>query len=188
MSTTDTDTFCAKCGEPIFDESRSGDPKKRKPCPKCGSTARTFSLEASIQVAASLTASAEVRTYPQALLLAARSLIDTGQHSIAVVVSHMACEVAAERAFCKAYADKGIKYLEEALSELLNSHNLGNDRTRKLYAALTGGIIQDQPFWQEFKEPSKRRNHIIHRGLTVGKDEAEKSMQAASDLVAHLKQ
>lgn len=45
MSAAKTDTFCGKCGTPIYDEAPSGDPKKRKPCPKCGSTARKFSLE-----------------------------------------------------------------------------------------------------------------------------------------------
>lgn len=188
MSIADTDTFCAKCDTPIYDESPSGDPKKRKPCPNCGSTARTFSLKASIKVAASVTAKAKVTTYPQALLVTARSLIDTGQHSIAVVVSHMACEVATERALSDAFAKNGIQYLEESVSKLLGSFNIGNPRLRKLYADLTGDLIEDQPFWQKFKESSERRNHIIHRGKIVGEDEARESLKAATDLITHLKQ
>ena len=64
MSGTKTDTFCGKCGTPIYDEAPSGDPKKRKPCPTCGSTARKFSLEVSARVAVSAMVRATVTTCP----------------------------------------------------------------------------------------------------------------------------
>jgi hypothetical protein len=40
---------------------------------------------------------AEVVTYPQNLFSLARTLIDEGRFSIAVIVAHMACEIATER-------------------------------------------------------------------------------------------
>ena len=87
----------------------------------------------------------------------------------------------------ESFANKGIQYLEEPVVDLLNGYNLANQRIRNLYTALTGDKIQNQPFWEKYKESAVRRNRIIHRGATVGKAEAEESIKAASDLVHHLK-
>jgi len=186
MSEGTTDTFCAKCGTPIYDESPSGDPKGRKPCPECGSTARNFSLELSAHVAVSAMIKAVVTTYPQALLVAARDLATSGQPSISVVVGHMACEIATERALSRAFEQKGVKYLEKPVYDLLRSYNLANDTTRKLFTALTGDRIHDQDFWESFKESSKLRNRIVHRGETIDKERAQESLTAATAVVEHL--
>lgn len=186
MTTESDKIVCAKCGELITGESPSLDPGKRQPCPKCGSTSRSFimHLEATIKV------SDEVHdvliTYPQTLLSIAQSLIVNSQFSIAVVVSHMACEIATERSLSESFIRRGVQYLEDPITEFLNSYSLSNDRIRKLYTALTGDHIEKQRFWQKFKESAKRRNQIVHQGLTVGKTEAEESFKAASDFVAHL--
>jgi DNA-directed RNA polymerase subunit RPC12/RpoP len=187
MSSNDTSVACANCGQSITDESPSGDPALRKPCPKCGSTAHALSASVTIRIVASITAHAEVVTYPRNLLNIARSLIDSGQYSIAVVVAHMACEIATERSLSEAFEQKGIKYLQDPIYEFLNGYNFANDRIRKLYSALTGDQIQLQTFWNKFKESASRRNNIVHGGATVGKAEAEDSFQAVSDLVAHIK-
>jgi hypothetical protein len=180
------DTHCADCGAPIIDESPSGDPDLRKPCPNCGSTARKFSLELSAHVAVSAMARATVTTYPQALLVAARDLISSGQPSIAVVVAHMACEVAAERTISEAFKARDVRFLEEAVQELLSSCNLANDRTRKLYTALTGDEVSSEQWWPLFKESSKRRNKIIHRGEIIDKEAATSSLDVAAELVKHV--
>lgn len=41
--------FCNNC-ETVLDEDSSEDPKKRKPCPKCGSKARKFFVSAEAQI------------------------------------------------------------------------------------------------------------------------------------------
>jgi hypothetical protein len=133
------------------------------------------------------TIQAEVITYPETLLSAARSLIDEGQFSIAVVVAHMACEIATERSLSESFAKRGVQYLEQPVTDLLNGYNLATERIRKLYSALTGDEVQNAGFWQKFKESAKRRNRIVHAAAIVGKVEAEESYKAASDLVAHLK-
>jgi hypothetical protein len=74
-----------------------------------------------------------VITYPSALLTIAQSLIDQGLFNIAIVTSHIACEVAAERAFDTAYAGKNLEKLGEAIDGLMIGCNLANDRYRKLY-------------------------------------------------------
>lgn len=177
---------CANCGTLIADESLSADPVQRKPCPQCGSTARPSSEHVELKITVSVTAQEELITYPQELLSIAKSLIDSGLYNIAVVVSHMACEIATERAFANSFTNKGIQYLENAVTSLLNGYNITNDRVRTLYTALTDDDIQKQPFWQRLKESTTRRNKIIHKGLTVGKTEAEDSHQVASDLVVYL--
>jgi hypothetical protein len=111
-------------------------------------------------------------TYPQKLLTVAHRLIDAGEFSIAIVVAHIACEVANDRTFAEAFKAKGIEYLEEAVGEVLPGNNMGNEKTRSLYSAVTGDNIQDQPFWARFKESASRRNKISHNGTIYGKAEA----------------
>ena len=186
MSSEKTSDICAKCGRPILDESPSVDSKSRKPCPNCGSTSRVFSLSGTITATTSVTAKAEVITYPKSLLNIARDLIDDGKFSIAVVVTHMASEVAIQRALSEAFSQKRVKYLQEPVYEFLSGYNLANNRVRKLYMALTGDEIQKKPFWDGFKKSAKRRNDIIHEGAIINEMEAEDSYRAVSELIAHL--
>lgn len=149
---------CAACGHVITDEPV--DLSQRKPCPNCGSTARAISLQGQITVTASVSAELEFTTYPQTLLNLARSFIDQGHFDIAVVVAHMACEIAVERSISEAFVCEGVQYLEEAITDMLNGYNLANSRVLKLYCALTEDNIQAQPFWQAFIESGNRRNNI----------------------------
>jgi len=178
---------CGNCGAPLAEPANTP-VEKRQPCQKCGSISRNFSVEmtASLTVSGSFTATAI--TYPKALLTIAQSLIDQGHFNIAIVTSHMACEVAAERAFDAAYSAKGMEPLGEAVDGLMNGHNLGNEKHRKLYNALTGTEIEKQPFWPRFKDASEKRNSIVHKNGQANKLEAETALQAANDLITHLKQ
>ena len=69
-----------------------------------------------------------VITYPQKLLAFAEQLIGLGEHSISIVVAHMACEVATDRALSDAFKAKGLEYLEDPIEDLLPGNNLGNSR------------------------------------------------------------
>ncbi len=183
---TETDTTCGGCGAVIVDEPTDSDPSKRNPCHQCGSLARAFSLQAHVTVHVSATAELTVVTYPQTLLATSKGLLDSGQFGISVVVAHMACEVSVERALSAAFASKGLQYLEDPVLDFLNGFNLGNDRNRKLYTALTGDQIEQQRFWPDFKASATRRNNIVHNGSIAEKVEAESSFNAASLFVAHL--
>lgn len=180
-------TVCGNCGETVT-EPASTPVEKRQPCPKCGSTRRNFSVELTASVSASASMTATLVTYPNALLTIARSLIDQGHFNIAIVTSHMACEVAAERAFDAAYAAKNLEPLGEAVDGLMNGHNLANDKHRKLYNALTGTELEKQSFWPQFRSASEKRNSIVHRGGHANKIEAEAASQAANELITYLKQ
>jgi hypothetical protein len=67
----------------------------------------------------------------------------------------MACEVAAERAFDAAYAAKNLETLGEGIDGQMNGFNLGNERRRKLYNALTGTELEKESFWSRFKKASE---------------------------------
>jgi len=180
-------TVCGNCGETIT-EPASTPVEKRQPCPKCDSTRRNFSVELTASVSASASMTATLVTYPNALLTIARSLIDQGHFNIAIVTSHMACEVAAERAFDAAYAAKKLEPLGEAVDGLMNGHNLANDKHRKVYNALTGTELEKQSFWPRFRSASEKRNSIVHRGGHANTIEAAAALQAANELITYLKQ
>ncbi len=180
-------TRCGNCGETLA-EPADTPVEKRQPCPKCGSTRRNFAVELKASVTATATVSATLTTYPSALLAIAQSLIDQGHFNIAIVTTHMACEVAAERALDAAYAAKGLQQLGEAVDGLMNGSNLANERHRRLYNALTGIQLETQPFWQRFKTASEKRNSIVHKGGHANKSEAESALAAAKDLITHLGQ
>lgn len=184
----DNDTRCASCGFVMTDESPSDDLTQRKPCTQCASLARVVSLHAHCTVHVTASAKISVITHPQTLLATCKGLIEDGQHAISVVVAHMACEVATERSLSAAFAAKGLQYLEDPVLDFLNGYNLGNDRNRKLYTALTNDNIEQQPFWPEFKVSTTRRNNVVHNSVSVSKSESERSFQAASAFVVHLKQ
>jgi hypothetical protein len=181
--------FCGKCGKPVTGESPSGDTAQRQPCPQCGSLARSHDVHIQVSDGFNLVGSltANIITYPEALLTTAKDLIVNGQFSIAVVVAHIACEISTERALSQAFAAKGIEYLEEPVEELLSGYNLANDRVRNIFNALKGDEIQKQSFWQAFKQSATLRNNVIHQGKIVTKAEAEASVKAASELVTYLK-
>jgi hypothetical protein len=140
----------------------------------------------------------DVRTYPQDLLTMARKCLDEGKFGLAVVVCHVACEVATARslsaAFARAASARGIAGVGEAVEAFLtslNGYNLATKRNRNLYTALTGDQIAQQPFWEKFKASAICRNRILHGRLAAGQvqqKDADESFNAASAFVAHLKQ
>lgn len=180
-------TACGQCGE-LLTEPAHTPVEKRQPCPKCGSTRRNFSVELRGAITVSGGVTATLVTYPMALLSIAQSLIDQGHFNIAIVTSHMACEVAAERALDAAYVAKNLETLGEAIDNFMNGVNLASDRNRKLYNALTGTELEKEPFWSRFKKASEKRNSIVHKGGQAIKKEAEDALQAAKELITHLKQ
>jgi hypothetical protein len=180
--------FCNNCGEPIKEEPPvAGDPAQCAPCPKCGSTSRRIKMPEATGIitmlASSGTPTLTLSGLEDALLTRAQELIATGDFMIAVVVAHIACEISAERAILRAFAERGIEYRDE---QYPNFH-LANCRPCSFYNALTGGQIHKQPFWPGFKKSAARRNAAVHKGKFVTKAEAETSYKAASALVAYLK-
>jgi hypothetical protein len=178
---------CGNCGE-LLTELTGTPVNGRQPCPKCGSKLRNVSAEITTSLTLSGSCDATLVTYPKSLVVIAQALINQGHFNIAIVTSHMACEVAAERAFDAAYAAKNLEILGEAVDSLMNGHNLGNERHRKLYNTLTSTQLENEPFWSRFKVASEKRNAIVHKGGQANKADAEAALQAATELITHLKQ
>ena len=188
MSVSTSGSVCSNCGE-LINDPPGGDPAAREPCPKCGSMARTFGVSVDVISKTVVTAHATVITYPRRLLSVAQSLINSGEFAIAVIVAHVACEVATERVMAAAFTAKGIQDLEKPVKALLPGRNLGNNRIRKLYTALTGDAVQNQPFWSKFTISAELRNDIVHGDpVTPTKQNADDSWAACDEFVKHLKQ
>jgi hypothetical protein len=124
--------------------------------------------------------------YHQSLMTEARRLIDDGQFNLAVIVVHMACEIATEQKLSEAFTTKGFLELQEQVMAFLNGYNLAaNNKIRKLYVSLTSDEVHKCQFWSKFKKSATRRNQIIHKGVRVDKAAAEESYQAADALLVH---
>jgi hypothetical protein len=134
-------------------------------------------------------ASPDGSPYPQRLLTLARELIDNREYGVSVIVAHVACEVAIDRAFSKAFAAKGIKYLKAPISAYFRGSSLYSDgRHQALYTALTGDMFIENktPLWEAFGESAKLRNGIVHKGEIATQPDAEDSLAMAREFVAHL--
>lgn len=176
---------CPNCSNMIPNDTNLSQ-EERTPCPKCGSRGRIHNLELSTSAGASSTFSAVVIPYTQRLLETAESLVERKEYSVAVVTAHMACELAAELAFARAFTARKIQELADPVMDLLPSNNLGNERVRKLFDALAGGELATKPFWIAFKASSERRNKAVHHGGSLSEQEARDSIAAAKQLIAHV--
>jgi hypothetical protein len=178
---------CTFCGQPITGES----PEHANPCEYCNSPSGGFPHL--VMLTEAITGSSvgylEGATYPQILLNIARFLLgknDDKLCGLATIIAHLACEVAIERSLSDSFTRKGIQALEDTVADVFNGITLANDKVWNLYASLSGDRIQDQPFFGDLVRSSKRRDNIIRKELIVGRADAEESIKAASDFLAHL--
>jgi len=109
-------------------------------------------------------------------------------YSMAVIICHVACEMATDRALADAFEQLGNDALEQVIRRRIKSNRMGTEETRKLYTSLTGDKIEGQGFWQAYKESITRRDRIAHEGTLVSKEDAEETHAATSELVKHLGQ
>jgi hypothetical protein len=178
---------CTFCGQRITGES----PGPPNPCEYCSSLAGGYPhlVILTEAISGSAVGYVEGATYPQILLSIARYLLgknDDKLCGLATIMAHVACEVAIERSLSDSFARKGIQSIEDTVADILNGYNLANDKVRKLYTSLTGDAIQERPFWGGFLRSAKRRDDVIRKGLIVGRADAEESVAAADDFLAHL--
>jgi hypothetical protein len=124
--------------------------------------------------------------YHENLLALARQLIQEGRHQLAVVVAQMASEVLAEQVLAARLERRNLGELEKWIDWRTPSSNLSSEIVLKLYVALTGDQIQEQPFWGDYKAHVELRNDIVHGGRQVDLATAEKSVEVVSKLLQHL--
>jgi hypothetical protein len=170
---------CGECGLLLADDGIMPPPKDL-PCSQCGSLSRRTDVE----VGGGLQPT--IIDYPSLLLKEADDLIEQGRHGVAVVVAHVACEIAVQRSLSAAFAKKHIGELEGSISKSFSGYNLDNDRLREFYMALTGDAIEFEPFWSDFRQSAHRRNRIVHEGIAATLPTAQESLQSATAFVEHM--
>lgn len=187
MGNIETDTFCGNCEQPIYNE----DSHNRQPCPNCGSTKRTYSLTADVSVAVGAEVNATRIAFSQSLLISAETLIKKGDElslSMAVILSHSACDIAADRALALALESNALSHAMKPLRTLISGYSPKNDRFWNLFSALTGEEIRREPFWHALVESSKCRDAIVHRAEFADAQQALSTHQVTTDFVKYLGQ
>lgn len=128
-----------------------------------------------------------VDAYPDVLLRKATALHADGEHGIATVVAHMACEVAVERTISATLDANFDAAASEALLAMFNGYGLNDGKQRALYSALTRHEIQREPFWQSYKSSVGRRNRVVHGKHIATQAEGAETLRAAELLLACIK-
>jgi hypothetical protein len=177
---------CHHCSKSIPEDAAKD---KEAVCPSCGKVlSHHAAIISPVEVTTTVAhvAASAIMLYDSFLDIARQMLTDK-QYEMAVVSSHVACEIAAERAISCGFATRSCTDLEKPVTNLLNGYNLANHRVRKLYKALTTDDVGAQTFWKVFKISAERRNAIIHQGKRVSETDASASLEACKALVSHLK-
>lgn len=123
------------------------------------------------------------------LLQAAKDLRDNDHHEAAIVTAQTACEVCTEILLTVALRKRGVEYLSDPLDRLLPNYNLGNERVRKVYEAITDDLLTaDAARWSKFQQHVKKRNGVVHRGEAATRAEADASISVVEDVIDHIVQ
>jgi hypothetical protein len=173
---------CSQCGADLegFEQG--------VPCPQCGGIKRNVIVSPPpLQLTVTLyPPTVIVVKHWDRLLHAAERLFAAGEFAVSVVVAATACEVIAERAITKAFANKKVPELEAPVTKYLSSYSLDGDRNRKLYNALTGDNIQKQSFWEPYTTLVRHRQESVHSGKDISEADAKVDIDAATQFVNHV--
>jgi ribosomal protein S12 methylthiotransferase accessory factor YcaO len=130
-------------------------------------------------------------SFPQSLLNSAANLLakdDKLSLSMAVVLCHTACDIAADRALAEALEKRSLGHTQAPLRAMFSGYSPKNDRIWDFYCTLTGDDIKQRPFWQKVVNSSKCRDGIIHSGKFATTKQATEAHKGAVEFVKHLKQ
>ena len=73
------------------------------------------------------------------------------------------------------------------LIDSFQTFTLTSDRVFRAYLIVSKDPIREQPFWGRYTNLVKLRHRVVHRGYVTTKDEAERSLATARELVEHIK-
>ena len=73
------------------------------------------------------------------------------------------------------------------LIDSFQTFTLTIDRVFRAYLIVSKDPIREQPFWGRYTNLVKLRHRVVHRGYVTTKDEAERSLATARELVEHIK-
>jgi hypothetical protein len=132
---------------------------------------------------------------PRDLLNTVEQLRDNGHWGSAVVFAQTACELCTElvitygfhRLLSPASPERPFRCkLGEKVGNLFTSYNLGNQKLRGVYEALTGNAIQECSFWVRYLELTALRNRIVHRGMQATEEQARQARDTAGEFLRHM--
>lgn len=119
----------------------------------------------------------------------ARQLVDDGSYDYAVVAAQTACEVLAFDAITdlpKSSGGSALPFANAWFQKHSRTPSLVEDWQRDLWNALAGDEIQRTTWWSAYRDHLVRRHGVVHRGYEPTKPEAESSLQASKDFIAHV--
>jgi hypothetical protein len=108
----------------------------------------------------------------------AQELLDEGLYDSAVITAQVACEVWFEVALRILL---GPVDADQATPAPLISERLVPQEAKacKVWHAVTGEHIDDQPFWREYRDVVARRDRVVHSAERMSELEAEESVRTA---------
>ena len=107
---------------------------------------------------------------------------------MAVVIAQAACEVGTEQVMTVLLKKKGMAIIAEPLLSAFRPFDITRDRLQKLYNALSGQQIQkEKTFWPKLIKHYKRRNDVVHKGVSCSRSEAGESLDAVQRYIERAK-
>ena len=123
----------------------------------------------------------------QQLLREAAEHDAAARHRECVIFAQIAAEVAADDCLTRLIAKVEPPPLRDWLTARIETRvNLAQEPTRQLLNALSATHIEQEPWWQAFKENNRIRNGIAHEGEWVTGAQAEAGLTAVRQMVEHL--
>jgi hypothetical protein len=120
------------------------------------------------------------------LLQRAKKLQEDGVPGLAVVVAQSAVEVLVRQVISERLQAREIGGLREYIIGGIRTHNLIDNRIRKLWLELTGDDVDRAAAWAGYRAHLKRRNEVVHQGEDISADEADSSLAAAGAMIQHI--
>lgn len=114
----------------------------------------------------------------------ALELLKQGRDELAVIRAQTACELLILENLKSLMREKHPEIDADQL--IRRPATLQDKQSKALLQLLTGARIQDAPWWHRYTEHRKRRNGVIHEGLTVTHEDAQASLGVLNDLHAWL--
>lgn len=111
-------------------------------------------------------------------------LLKQGRDSLAVIRAQTSCELLIAKTLGQLMAEKSPEVQADQL--IRRPATLADPASRALFHLLTGRRVQDEPWWPAYVAHRKRRNAIIHEGVTISHEDAQASIQATNSMHAWL--
>ena len=111
-------------------------------------------------------------------------LLKQGRDALAVIRAQTACELLISQTMESLLATKFPDLRADHL--IRRPMTLADKQSLALCHLLTGRRIQDERWWESYVEHRKRRNSIVHEGITISHEDAQASIGVTNDLHAWL--